>query len=85
MARDAGTAGREVTAPKQPLVWDGTTATGDGGVRYRVTWDRQRMMWLVWRAINMAHARDRCLFHGASAAAVPCAERDELAPLHSIT
>ena len=52
MARDAGTAGREVTAPKQPLVWDGTTATGDGGVRYRVTWDRQRMMWLVWCTVG---------------------------------
>ena len=44
--------GREVTAPKQPLVWDGTTATGDGGVRYGITWDRQRMTWLLWRTVG---------------------------------
>ena len=41
-----------MTAPKQPLVWDGTTATGDGGVRYGITWDRQRMTWLLWRTVG---------------------------------
>ena len=59
-----------MTARKPALLWDGTAATGDGGVRYGITRDRQQMIWIVWRTVGTS---PRCRIDEADTLEQACA------------